>query len=575
MPKEPLNLPKADILVIDDTPENLNLLSAMLTEQGYKVRSVTKGSTGLRGANAVPPDLILLDVNMPEMNGYQVCQHLKANDRTREIPVIFISALGDVLDKVKAFAVGGVDYITKPFQLEEVLARIENHLTIWKLQQQLQAQNERLQQEISISEASRRARAKAEEKFAKVFRSSPNPIAIATISEARFIDVNPSFLKMSGYSLEEVIGHTVTELNLGKDAVAMSDDKPFSTRGCTSLRDAPRTTTLSDHANGFGNDAQRLANAKTATPSPRSVYAQTIQLLSDTGPLYNQEFEFSTKSGEVKTILLSMEVIDLDGEQCALLIANDITERKRLENEFISLVSHELRTPLTSTMGALDLLGAGQLGTLTEQGQKVLSIATINTERLIRLINDILDLERMKSVKIFMQKVKCNAADLLIMATETMQAMADKLQVKLIVHPLAIELWADPDRLLQTLTNLISNAIKFSEPGDTVWVSATLAEHKDVELAENDHASTQSTLLPGFLLITIQDEGRGIPKDKLQIIFERFQQVDASDSRNKGGTGLGLAICRNIVHQHNGKIWVESILGEGSTFYVLLPLAAF
>ncbi|WP_375505419.1 sensor histidine kinase [uncultured Nostoc sp.] len=139
--------------------------------------------------------------------------------------------------------------------------------------------------------------------------------------------------------------------------------------------------------------------------------------------------------------------------------------------------------------------------------------------------------------------MKCNAADLLIMATETMQAMANKLQVKLIVHPLAIELWVDPDRLLQTLTNLISNAIKFSEPGDTVWVSATLAEHKGVELGENDHASTQSTLLPGFLLISIRDEGRGIPKDKLQIIFERFQQVDASGSRNKKGTGLGLAIC--------------------------------
>ncbi len=517
MPKESLNLPKADILVIDDTPENLNLLSAMLTEQGYKVRSVTKGSTGLRGANAVPPDLILLDVNMPEMNGYEVCQHLKANDRTREIPVIFISALGDVLDKVKAFAVGGVDYITKPFQLEEVLARIENHLTIWKLQQQLQAQNERLQQEIHD-------RAKAEEKFTKVFRSSPNPIAIATISEARFIDVNPSFLKMSGYCLEEVIGDTVAELNFGKDAVAI---------------------------------------------------AQTIQLLSDTGSLYNQEFEFSTKSGEVKIILLSIELIDLGGVQCALLIANDITERKRLENEFISLVSHELRTPLTSTMGALDLLGAGQLGTLTEQGQKVLSIATTNTERLIRLINDILDLERMKSVKIFMQKVKCNAADLLIMATETMQAMADKLQVKLIVHPLEIELWADPDRLLQTLTNLISNAIKFSEPGDTVWISAILAEQKGIGLGENDHSSTQDTPLPSFLLITIRDEGRGIPKDKLQLIFERFQQVDASDSRKKGGTGLGLAICRNIVQQHNGKIWVQSILGEGSTFYVLLPLAAF
>ncbi|MDF5708710.1 MAG: ATP-binding protein [Nostoc sp. S4] len=515
MLNQSLKFPKADILVIDDTPENLNLLSAMLTEQGYKVRSVTKGSTGLRGANAVPPDLILLDVNMPEMNGYEVCQNLKANDRTREIPVIFISALGDVLDKIKAFAVGGVDYITKPFQLEEVLARIENHLTIRQLQQQLQAQNQQLQQEI-------RDRTKAEEKFAKVFRSSPNPIAIATVSQARFLDVNPSFLRISGYCLEEVIGHTATELDLGKNTVA---------------------------------------------------FAQKIQLLPETGSLYNQEFEFSTKSGEVKIILISIELIDLAGVPCALLIANDITERKRLENEFISLVSHELRTPLTSTMGALDLLGAGQLGTLNEQGQKVLSIATTNTERLMRLVNDILDLERMKSGNIFMRQAKCNVAELLITATEAMQAMADKLQVQLIVNPLTIELWADPDRLIQTLTNLLSNAIKFSEPGDRVWISAILSEYKTVESLENHDSDTKETFSSNYVLITIQDEGRGIPEDKLQIIFERFQQVDASDSRNKGGTGLGLAICRNIVQQHNGKIWVQSILGEGSTFYVLLPLS--
>ncbi len=512
MLNQSLKFPKADILVIDDTPENLNLLSAMLTEQGYKVRSVTKGSTGLRGANAVPPDLILLDVNMPEMNGYEVCQNLKASDRTRDIPVIFISALGDVLDKIKAFAVGGVDYITKPFQLEEVLARIENHLTIRQLQQQLQAQNQQLQQEI-------RDRTKAEEKFAIVFRSSPNPIAIATVSEARFLDVNASFLKISGYSLEEVIGHTAAELDLGKNTVA---------------------------------------------------FAQKIQLLPETGSLYNQEFEFSTKSGELKTILISIELIDLAGVPCALLIANDITERKRLENEFISLVSHELRTPLTSTMGALDLLGAGQLGTLTPQGQKVLSIATTNTERLMRLVNDILDLERMKSGKIFMRNAKCNLADLLITATEAMQAMADKLQVQLIVNPLTIELWADDDRLIQTLTNLLSNAIKFSEPGDRVWISAILSESKTVDGEESHNSLTSS---PNYVLITIQDEGRGIPEDKLQVIFERFQQVDASDSRNKGGTGLGLAICRNIVQQHNGKIWVQSTLGQGSTFYVLLPLA--
>ncbi|XWK90570.1 MAG: ATP-binding protein [Phormidium sp.] len=490
---------KADILVIDDTPENLNLLSAMLTEQGYKVRSVTKGSTGLRGAQAAPPDLILLDVNMPQMNGYEVCQQLKKDDRTREIPVIFISALGDVLDKVKAFAVGGVDYITKPFHVEEVLARIETHLTICKLQKQLQTQNSLLEQEI-------RDREKAEEKFRKAFRSSPNPIAISTLEEGIFIDINPSFLRMSGYCQSEVIGHSAAELNLGIS---------------------------------------------------QEIYEQALQQLLETGYLQNQECEFRTKTGEIKSVLLSVELIDLSGIPCTLNIVNDITERKRLENEFISLVSHELRTPLTSLMGSLDILCAGKLGTLTPQGQNVLRIAINNTERLIRLINDILDLERMKSGKIAMQMVKCNAAKIINQAVESMQALADKAQIKLIAQPLNVELWADPDRLLQTFTNLLSNAIKFSESGSKVWINTELKK------SENPHTD--------FILFTVKDQGRGIPADKLHLIFERFQQVDASDSRKKGGTGLGLAICRHIIEQHEGKIWAESVLGEGSTFHILLP----
>ena len=141
---------KGNILIVDDTPDNLRLLSAMLSDQGYKVRSAINGQMALMGVKASPPDLILLDINMPDMNGYEVCSSLKATEATRQIPVIFISALGEVLDKVKAFSVGGVDYITKPFQLEEVLARIETHLTIRNLQKQLTEQNVRLRQEVSV-----------------------------------------------------------------------------------------------------------------------------------------------------------------------------------------------------------------------------------------------------------------------------------------------------------------------------------------------------------------------------------------------------------------------------------------
>jgi two-component system sensor histidine kinase/response regulator len=129
---------KESILVVDDTADNLRLLSVMLSERGYKVRKALSGKTALNTIDAVPPDLILLDINMPNMNGYEVCRILKSQDKTKDIPVIFISALNDIHDKVEAFKIGGLDYITKPFQSEEVIARIENQLTIQRQQKQLQ-----------------------------------------------------------------------------------------------------------------------------------------------------------------------------------------------------------------------------------------------------------------------------------------------------------------------------------------------------------------------------------------------------------------------------------------------------
>jgi serine phosphatase RsbU (regulator of sigma subunit) len=133
------------ILIVDDTPANLRLLSQMLSEQGYGVRAVTSGPHALASVRAAPPDLILLDIKMPGMSGYEVCDHLKADPHTRNIPIIFISALDEIQDKVRAFAAGGVDYITKPFQFEEVLARTETHLALQKLQEQLRDANTKLQ----------------------------------------------------------------------------------------------------------------------------------------------------------------------------------------------------------------------------------------------------------------------------------------------------------------------------------------------------------------------------------------------------------------------------------------------
>jgi len=151
--------PKADILVVDDTPENLRILSHMLSHYGYQVRAVAEGRLALKEAQSAPPDLIMMDVSMPDLDGYETCRLLKQSEHTRQIPVIFISALGEVEDKVKAFDVGGVDYVTKPFQIEEVLARLETHLSIRRLQIELEEKNRKLaagMAELSLSQAAER-----------------------------------------------------------------------------------------------------------------------------------------------------------------------------------------------------------------------------------------------------------------------------------------------------------------------------------------------------------------------------------------------------------------------------------
>ena len=236
------------------------------------------------------------------------------------------------------------------------------------------------------------------------------------------------------------------------------------------------------------------------------------------------------------------------------------SELDTIKDEFISTVSHELRTPLTSIRGSLGLLSAGLMGNLDPKAQNLLRIAVTNTDRLIRLINDILDLERMQSGRAPLHVRRCSLAELAQQSVDTMTSMAESAKVQLmLVTPLPDDCAfdGDPDRILQVLTNLLSNAIKFSPVASSIRLSI--------------HAT------PASLTLRVADQGRGIPVDKLDSIFDRFGQVEASDARQKGGTGLGLAICRTIVDQHNGLIWAESNLqqgrGPGASLLVTLPRA--
>lgn len=267
------------------------------------------------------------------------------------------------------------------------------------------------------------------------------------------------------------------------------------------------------------------------------------------------EVEFPNSDLPYRWVSISYEPDMQAGQvQGCFALTQDISDRKaadQIKHEFVSLVSHELRTPLTSIHGALKLLTTGKLGQLAPQGQELLEIALSNTERLTRLINDVLDLERIESGRIKMIRVRCRVADLLNQAAQAMMSMAQTQGVTLQVMPVDTHIYADPDHVEQTLTNLLSNAIKFSPRGEAVLIKAIDQPHQ--------------------VLFKVIDHGRGIPEDKLETIFERFQQVDVSDTRNNGGTGLGLSICREIVQHHNGRIWVKSIHGQGSTFCFTLP----
>ncbi|NET57110.1 MAG: response regulator [Symploca sp. SIO2E6] len=253
----------------------------------------------------------------------------------------------------------------------------------------------------------------------------------------------------------------------------------------------------------------------------------------------------------------------------SVLDISDRREVERLKDEFISVVSHELRTPLTSILGALDLLASGTLYNQPEQSQRMLKIAANNADRLVRLINDILDIERIESGRVTMTKQMCHVEQLINAAVDVITNMAQTAEISLSVSPLSAKLWVDPDRIIQVLTNLLSNAIKFSPHGSTVWLTAQLINSQSSSIPENLQQITEDQ--QPTVLFQVRDQGRGIPADKIETIFGRFQQVDASDSRKKGGTGLGLAVCRSIVQHHEGQIWAQSSLGQGSTFSFTLP----
>lgn len=377
--------------------------------------------------------------------------------------------------------------------------------------------------------------------------------------EGRITLVNPAAAQMLGYRQEEILGCNMHDLihHTKADGAAYPVEESPIQASLTHLSSVRVANEVFWRKDGTSFPVEYVARPQIDTVDADSHFAlnpgqgRSASLSGSSAA----EQDAATDSKELSTYTNERR-----GRAVGVVVAfTDISERNalnRMKDEFISTVSHELRTPLTSLRAALGLLSGGALNTRPEKMRQMMEIALGNTDRLVRLVNDILDLERIGSDKAELHWAQTAVDDLFRRAILQNQAAAQRANVRFTVQSNNVIVWADPDRILQTLNNLISNAIKFSPQASTIPSEIRL---------------TANYVTPDEALIEVEDHGRGVPADKLQQIFDRFKQVDASDSRAMGGTGLGLAICRSIVQQHGGHIWATSTLGDGSTFHFTLP----
>lgn len=258
------------------------------------------------------------------------------------------------------------------------------------------------------------------------------------------------------------------------------------------------------------------------------------------------------KDGSTVDVLLTGRWSELDRKLFCVL--HDITELKQVERmrqEIVSMVSHDLRTPLTTIRVVLDMLGTGRAGDLSDQGQHLLDRASHSCDRILTLSTDLLDIHKLEAGMLQLKYATTSSRKILQQCAQVVAGQADLADVRIDVKDGDIQFEADEDRMIQVLVNLVSNAVKFSPRGATVSVLAV----QDAELVRFE----------------VQDAGRGIPADRLETIFDRFRQAHADDDIERKGTGLGLAICKALVELHGGRIWCESVEGQGSNFAVTIP----
>ena len=509
-------LKEAKILIVDDTPANLGALFEYLTRLAASVFVAQSGEDALELIRENPPDIVLMDILMPGIGGFETCRRLKANPETAEIPILFVSSLSETVDKVAGFEAGGVDYITKPYHQEEILARIKTHLSIRMLEKNLQEQNLRMKDEIEERTRTERALQESEERYRAIFEQAADAIVI--------IDPETGLFERFNEKAHQNLGYTHDEFK----NLAMADIEIIE--------------------------------------SPEEIAGHIEKVATEGGDTF--ETKHRTKTGEARDILVSAKMICSGGKNFVQGIWRDITDRKRLErelliskdaadranrakSEFLANMSHEIRTPMNAVIGMTNLLLDTRLDAQQEDYAKTANSAA---GMLLSLINDILDFSKIEAGKLDLATVDFNLRRLMENAFRILAVKAEEKNLRfecVVADDVPRVLNGDPGRLNQIIVNLANNAIKFTKQG-SVRVGITVDE------ICSEHA---------VLRFTVTDTGIGIPQDRMDRLFKVFSQVDASTSRKYGGTGLGLAISKNLATMMNGDIGVHSTAGQGATFW--------
>ncbi len=547
------------ILVVDDEPSVIDVFREFLAMQGYDVSIASSGEEAVRAMPDLRPDIILTDINLPGLSGLEVMRVAKGIDP--EVAVIVVTGYASASTAIDALRQGAYDYVTKPFDLDEVHQIVERGIA----NRRLKAINRRLVEELRLKN----------EILQHHEQELRERVRLATWQMTTLYDVGKAIMA----DLELVprlalITAKAAELSEAAAAVVYlknGESGQFRAASAHGLEFAVSETGNEDALDPGGvlgpavrdQAAVRLASRAGDPPltlpaAPGGRFDALLAVPMVTG-------------GEVIGVLVVLDkpggfsgddqsFLVLYASQSAVAVRNSqlyehTKSLDRLKSEFVAVVSHEIRTPLTSVKGAVELLADDRYFENTEQQGKLLTIAHANAERLLVLINDILDFSKLESASLPMNIERQRLEPVVHMAAHNLKTLIEERRIHLQVVLAADlpDLMLDSNRIAQVLTNLLSNAIKFSAPGGRIDVTADPWDNG--------------------VRVGVRDYGEGIAAPDLPKLFQKFSQIDSSATRKAGGTGLGLVICKGIVEQHGGKIWVESVSGQGSTFFFSLPAA--